>query len=96
MSSETQPYIGFGILTLLQVLIPCNLGSEIKFTTQQYLANIEYGEWIKLEDSKNFVILQETLKKLTSIRAAGMFHIELESFLAIIKAAYSVFTFFRR
>lgn len=96
LSSETQPFIGFGILTLLQVLIPCLLGSEIKVNTQQFLANLEYGECIQSIDKKSFMILQENLKKSTTIRAAGLFGIDLDSFLAVIKAAYSVFTFFKR
>lgn len=96
LSPNSTTFIAFGSLALLQAFIPCYFGNEIKISTAQFLDCIEYESWINSDDKKNFIILQECLKKNVKVRAAELFSIDLDSFLAIIKAAYSVFTFFRR
>lgn len=82
-------------VTLLQASIPCYFGSQIKFNSQQFMASIEYGEWIKSNDKKNFIFLQENLKHVIMIRAGRLFDIDLNSFLAIIRAAYTFYTFLK-
>lgn len=77
----------------MQASIPCYLGNEIKIKTQQYLSLVEYGEWIKLSEVKSLIILQECLKKSTKVQVVGLIGIDLDTFLAIIKATYSLVTF---
>lgn len=83
---------------LLQVSIPCYYSNEISINSKNYLRNIESDFWITLNSSnrKDIIILHEILKKSVTIKAAGLFNMDLRTFLAMIKSAYSVFTFFKQ
>lgn len=82
-----------GSLILLQVSIPCFFGSKIKSISGRYLISIQYGKWMSRDDRKDIVILQEVLKNSLEIQAE-IFNVNSTTFLKILKAVYSLFTFF--
>jgi 7tm Odorant receptor len=85
-----------GTFTLSQAFNSCYYGSQIKSITNSYSSSIDYGKWIMTESKKDMLILQEVLKKPANLRAGGWINIDLETFLKIVKSAYSLFTFFKR
>jgi hypothetical protein len=77
---------------MLRFFVICFYGNEIEQNSQHFLDDVYETDWINADrkSQRNFIIIQENLKNSDKIRAAGFLKINIEIFLAVLKAAYSM------
>jgi len=85
-------------MLLFVVFLPCYYGSRITGLSTTLSANMFHSELHvgNQVDKKLIVILMENLKKPIRIVVAGVFEVNLETFITLINFAYSLFAFFTR
>jgi hypothetical protein len=87
----------FGANMLLEFFVPFFMGNEIEHDWSKLLSDIYTIDWLggKKEAKMNLKIVQEILKAKFQLQAGKVFPINLASFLAIIKSAYSMYAVLR-
>jgi hypothetical protein len=92
-SDDTGNLITFGINLLSRFFMPSYFGNEIELDSGELLNDIYGFKWIdaSVKERKNFIFIQENLKKNYGLVAAKMLPINLNTFLRIIQSAYSFY-----
>lgn len=81
-----------------RLLMICFFDNEIEFNCKNFLRDVYETNWMNIdkENSHNLIILQENLKKSEQIRAGGFININMDTFLRVMKAAYSMLAVLRQ
>jgi hypothetical protein len=78
----------------IKFFVPCYLGSNIEFFSQNYIRDVYHGvDWIngnkKLK--ADLRITQECLKKGLQLKVAKVVFINLETFIRVLNFSFSVY-----
>jgi hypothetical protein len=92
MTSKTLVLLIFGSGTVARLFLICFYGNEIEHNTQRFLEDVYETDWIATDKNskRNLLIIKENLKKADKVRAASFLNINIEIFLSVMKAAYSM------
>lgn len=77
----------------MRLFIICYYGNEIEHNSEEFLCETYKTKWIDSDKGtrKNVLIIQENLKKPLTIFVAKFLTVNIEVFMNVMKAAYSVF-----
>ncbi|KAG5682925.1 hypothetical protein PVAND_012243 [Polypedilum vanderplanki] len=84
----------FLVIMSCKFFIPCYLGSNIEYASQNFIKDIFYEvDWIKGDKNlrENLKITQECFKRPNKLMAVKIFHINLESFLRVMNFSFSAY-----
>lgn len=82
----------------MRLLLICHYGNEIEFNSRQFLRHVFDSHWIEFgkKRQKDLVIMQEYLKNQDSVQVAGFIHINMDIFIRVMRAAYSMLAVLRQ
>ncbi|XP_025155995.1 odorant receptor Or2-like [Harpegnathos saltator] len=87
------PLILYTACTLSQIFIYCWFGNEIKIKSLQVADNIYRIEWLALDNSikKSLLLIMKRSVSPIEFTTAVVITMNLDSFVSVLKASYSVF-----
>uniref|UniRef100_A0A3F2ZEB1 Odorant receptor n=1 Tax=Phlebotomus papatasi TaxID=29031 RepID=A0A3F2ZEB1_PHLPP len=76
---------------VLQLFLPCLFGEFIKIGMERLSTNLYLTNWydLKLKDQKSFLIVLGMTQKKYELKAAGLYDINIYTFIQIVKMAFS-------
>lgn len=85
--------IGYMIAMTFQIFLPCYFGNQLLSTSEKLSSSLFHSNWTK--QSKEFKqamkIFMENTKKPMKVSGLGIFEVNLENFLKVVNAAYSLY-----
>uniref|UniRef100_A0A240SYM0 Odorant receptor n=1 Tax=Phlebotomus papatasi TaxID=29031 RepID=A0A240SYM0_PHLPP len=82
-------FLGFCIV--LQLFLPCLFGEFIKIRMERLSTTLYLTNWydLKLKDQKSFLIVLGMIQREYGLKAAGLYNINIYTFIQIMKMAFS-------
>jgi hypothetical protein len=88
----------FMIPMSLQMFLPCFISTELTVASEKLSMNLFHLNWMGESKmfKKNMQIFMQNSRKPMRIVVLKIFHLSLESFVAILNSAYSLFAVLRK
>ena len=81
------------VLWLISILGPCYFGTELTIASSKLSTALYKSAWLEGDRTlrNNMKIFMENAKDEIKFSAFGLFNVNLETFITIVNAAYSLF-----